>query len=111
MTSIPFYKRPYGGERQDIPFAKLASFENSQDLIRDDAPDAAFSRLGITRAAAEPRPNPSCSTYARTAATLAGAGSGKTSVLVSRTGYLIAAKKIDPSSILLVTFSSKAAPR
>ena len=45
MTSIPFYKRPYGGERQDIPFAKLASFENSQDLIRDDAPDAAFRGL------------------------------------------------------------------
>ena len=61
------------------------------------------------KGAAEPRPNPSCSTYARTVATLAGAGSGKTSVLVSRTGYLIAAKKIDPSSILLVTFSSKAA--
>lgn len=110
MTSIPFYKRPYGGERQDIPFAKLASFENSQDLIRDDAPDAAFFRglesqgLLLNRAQIQAVRHTQGPLL-----TLAGAGSGKTSVLVSRTGYLIAAKKIDPSSILLVTFSSKAA--
>ncbi|MGG4094102.1 UvrD-helicase domain-containing protein [Paenibacillus lautus] len=110
MTSIPFYKRPYGGERQDIPFAKLASFENSQDLISDDAPDAAFFRglesqgLLLNRAQIQAVRHTQGPLL-----TLAGAGSGKTSVLVSRTGYLIAAKKIDPSSILLVTFSSKAA--
>lgn len=110
MTSIPFYKRPYGGERQDIPFAKLATFENSQDLISDDAPDAAFFRglesqgLLLNRAQIQAVRHTQGPLL-----TLAGAGSGKTSVLVSRTGYLIAAKKIDPSSILLVTFSSKAA--
>jgi DNA helicase II / ATP-dependent DNA helicase PcrA len=110
MTSIPFYKRPYGGERQDIPFAKLASFENSQDLISDDAPDAAFFRglesqgLLLNRAQIQAVRHTQGPLL-----TLAGAGSGKTSVLVSRTGYLIASKKIDPSSILLVTFSSKAA--
>ncbi|PJN51655.1 putative ATP-dependent DNA helicase YjcD [Paenibacillus sp. GM2FR] len=110
MTSIPFYKRPYGGERQDIPFAKLATFENSQDLISNDAPDAAFFRglesqgLLLNRAQIQAVRHTQGPLL-----TLAGAGSGKTSVLVSRTGYLIAAKKIDPSSILLVTFSSKAA--
>lgn len=110
MTSIPFYKRPYGGERQDIPFAKLASFENSRDLIRDDAPDAAFFRglesqgLLLNRAQIQAVRHTQGPLL-----TLAGAGSGKTSVLVSRTGYLIAAKSVDPSSILLVTFSSKAA--
>lgn len=110
MTSIPFYKRPYGGERQDIPFAKLASFENSRDLIRDDAPDAAFFRglesqgLLLNRAQIQAVRHTQGPLL-----TLAGAGSGKTSVLVSRTGYLIAAKDVDPSSILLVTFSSKAA--
>jgi len=41
--------------------------------------------------------------------TLAGAGSGKTSVLVCRTGYLIAVRNINPKNILLVTFSKKAA--
>lgn len=40
---------------------------------------------------------------------LAGAGSGKTRVLTARTAYMIAEKNIQPSSIMLVTFTTKAA--
>lgn len=40
---------------------------------------------------------------------LAGAGSGKTRVLTARTAYMIAEKNIPPSSIMLVTFTTKAA--
>ncbi|WML38819.1 ATP-dependent helicase [Neobacillus sp. OS1-2] len=40
---------------------------------------------------------------------LAGAGSGKTRVLTARTSYMLNEKQIDPSSIMLVTFTSKAA--
>lgn len=40
---------------------------------------------------------------------VAGAGSGKTMMLTSRIGYMIHTKQINPSNILLVTFTKKAA--
>ncbi|WP_106769153.1 UvrD-helicase domain-containing protein [Paenibacillus faecalis] len=110
MTSIPFYKRPFGSDRKDLPFANLASSKSSGDLVSDQAADAAFFRglesqgLYLNRAQIEAVRHMNGPLL-----TLAGAGSGKTSVLVSRAGYLMAVGNVDPSSILLVTFSSKAA--
>jgi DNA helicase-2/ATP-dependent DNA helicase PcrA len=40
---------------------------------------------------------------------LAGAGSGKTRVLVAKVIYLIKEKKVSPSSIVMITFTNKAA--
>jgi len=40
---------------------------------------------------------------------LAGAGSGKTTVLVSRTGHILQAEKVKPAEICVLTFTTKAA--
>ena len=40
---------------------------------------------------------------------LAGAGSGKTTVLVNRLSYILAEKKVSPFSVLAITFTNKAA--
>ncbi|NMO96364.1 UvrD-helicase domain-containing protein [Paenibacillus lemnae] len=111
MTSYAhFYKRPFGSQRTDLPFAKLTLSKSSRELISSQETDAAFFRglegEGLFLNAAQIQ---AVRHGEGPLLTLAGAGSGKTSVLVSRTGYLISVRQVDPSSILLVTFSTKAA--
>jgi len=93
-----------------IPNADLATTKTSKDLISSADSDASFFRSLEKRAIYLNEPQiQAVRHFEGPLLTLAGAGSGKTSVLVCRTGYLIAVRNVDPRNILLVTFSKKAA--
>ncbi|MGM0847199.1 MAG: UvrD-helicase domain-containing protein [Bacillota bacterium] len=102
-----YSNRPFGLTNEIMPNAEIY---HNQYLQPDSGEDAFYFRLleqdGI-------RLNESQLKAVRhldgPCLTLAGAGSGKTSVLVARTGYLLQVKAISPEQILLLTFSKKAA--
>ncbi len=109
MQANLFQFKPEGAEGR-IPTALSASSETSRELVDDREPDAwYFRRLEANGILLNRQQIRAVRHGTGPALTLAGAGSGKTSVLVCRTGYLIAVRGVAPSSILLLTFSSKAA--
>lgn len=65
-------------------------------------PNDLLAQLSVTQAAAAAH-------YTGPALVLAGAGSGKTRTLIYRIAHLIQEYEVDPSSILAVTFTNKAA--
>lgn len=105
-----FFKQPFGIKDSITPSAKIAEPSSSSTMIPTTEWDSYFFRAleedGIFL-------NPPQIEAVRhkdgPLLTLAGAGAGKTSVLVSRTGYLIQVHQVQPRNILLVTFSKKAA--
>ncbi|WP_025702659.1 ATP-dependent helicase, partial [Paenibacillus forsythiae] len=82
----------------------------SRELVRGEEPDAGYFRtlerggilLNASQIAAVRHGDGPL-------LTLAGAGSGKTSVLVCRVGYLLSVRRVSPGRLLLLTFSSRAA--
>lgn len=110
LNSTIYQQTPWGVEPPHILSAQAAELETSRELISDQAPDSAYFRgleklgLYLNKAQIEAVRHVNGPLL-----TLAGAGSGKTSVLVSRAGYLILEKGVAPEHILMVTFSKKAA--
>lgn len=110
LNNLLFHNIPLGATGERIPQAVVASAQTSRELVRRDEDDSAFFRrleeggilLNLPQIAAV-RHNKG------PLLTLAGAGSGKTSVLICRTGYLLSVRGISPSQLLLLTFSNKAA--
>jgi DNA helicase II / ATP-dependent DNA helicase PcrA len=92
------------------PIAEIGSPLTSVDLVNDSEDDAFYFRC-LEQNGIKLNENQIKAVRSINGPLLiiAGAGSGKTSVLVSRIGYMLAVKEIDPSSILLVTFTRKAA--
>jgi DNA helicase-2/ATP-dependent DNA helicase PcrA len=105
-----YYPQPFGLVNGIVPYASLADTNNSKTNVTHKEIDSFYFRalekegiyLNHSQIEAVRHKNGPL-------LTIAGAGSGKTSVLVSRTGYLIQVHLIQPRQILLVTFSKKAA--
>ncbi|WP_028549124.1 UvrD-helicase domain-containing protein [Paenibacillus sp. UNC451MF] len=110
MTNAIYYKTPFGASSKKVPHAAIAPTKTSMDLVSDDQSDAFYFRALESRGIAlNARQIQAVRHFEGPMLTLAGAGSGKTSVLVARTGYLMSVRHVQPAHILLVTFSSKAA--
>lgn len=109
MSSRTFFKTSLGAGSHTIPIAQTAKTQTSKDLIPNTDKDAFFFRSLEKQGIYLNEPQIHAVRHFKgPLLTLAGAGSGKTSVLVCRTGYLIAVRNINPKNILLVTFSKKA---
>ncbi|MBP2001528.1 DNA helicase-2/ATP-dependent DNA helicase PcrA [Paenibacillus shirakamiensis] len=110
MGESSFNKVPSGAAQQRIPEARLASAQTSREIVGAKDSDAAYFRtLEENGIILNPSQIRAVRHFRGPLLTLAGAGSGKTSVLICRTGYLLSVRRIDPREILLLTFSSKAA--
>ncbi|MBB3110781.1 DNA helicase-2/ATP-dependent DNA helicase PcrA [Paenibacillus phyllosphaerae] len=107
---LRLFKLPLGAVEKRIPKAAMAPQAEGAASRATNAPDGEyFERLeeqGIRLNTAQIK---AVRHHNGPLLTLAGAGSGKTSVLVCRTGYLLAVRQAEASSILLMTFSTKAA--
>ncbi|MFD1957414.1 ATP-dependent helicase [Paenibacillus thailandensis] len=105
-----YYKTPLGVRKEPLLAASRASSKTSRELVADHERDAYFFRaLEAGGIRLNERQIEAVRHQDGPLLTLAGAGSGKTSVLVSRTAYLLAVRGVKPEQVLLVTFSKKAA--
>ncbi|WP_306010647.1 UvrD-helicase domain-containing protein [Paenibacillus sp. FSL H8-0548] len=105
-----YYNLPIGIRNRDIPLAAIAEAKTSRQLVDESEKDSGFFRGLEQYGISLNRPQIAAVRHdTGPALTLAGAGSGKTSVLVCRTAYLLAVKGVLPKHLLLMTFSKKAA--
>lgn len=106
-----FYPRPLGvTPASSLPQSPSAPLETSRQLVGDDQQDAYYFRSLEEAGIKLNGPQISAVRHGRgPILTLAGAGCGKTTVLAARAGYLMEVSGVHAGSILLVTFTNKAA--
>ncbi len=110
MNKLLFHNIPLGATGERIPQAAIASARTSREMVKPEESDAAYFRRLEEGGILLNQPQIAAVRHHQgPLLTLAGAGSGKTSVLICRTGYLLSVRGISPSRMLLLTFSSKAA--
>ncbi|CAH1055439.1 UvrD-helicase domain-containing protein [Paenibacillus pseudetheri] len=110
MNKLLFHNIPLGATGERIPQAAVASAQTSKELVKREEGDSTYFRRLEEGGILLNRPQIAAVRHHKgPLLTLAGAGSGKTSVLICRTGYLLSVRGVPPSQLLLLTFSSKAA--
>ncbi|SDO72554.1 DNA helicase-2 / ATP-dependent DNA helicase PcrA [Paenibacillus sp. yr247] len=113
VNSLPIYLTPLGSEtttQRSIPHARMALLTNSSDFVSNEDRDAFFFRdLERNQILLNEAQVQAVRHFKGPLLTLAGAGSGKTTVLVCRVAYLLRVHRIHPTNVLLITFSKKAA--
>lgn len=104
FKNIPFYKD------KPIEEATVHTPQTTTELVSNTDQDSFYFRmLEELGTFLNERQLEAVRSTEGTVITLAGAGSGKTSVLTARVGYLIKVKKVNPKNILVLTFTVKAA--
>jgi DNA helicase-2/ATP-dependent DNA helicase PcrA len=113
VNTLSIYPTPLGAKRTlepSIPHARMALLTNSSDFVSDEDRDAFFFReLESSQILLNEAQVQAVRHFKGPLLTLAGAGSGKTTVLVCRVAYLLRVHRIHPANVLLITFSKKAA--
>ncbi|WP_261303665.1 UvrD-helicase domain-containing protein [Paenibacillus andongensis] len=113
LTSLSIYPTPLGTKQtieRPIPHARMALLTTSSDFVSDSDRDAYFFRdLENNQILLNEAQVQAVRHFKGPLLTLAGAGSGKTTVLVCRVAYLLRVHRVHPSNLLLITFSKKAA--
>ncbi len=103
-----YFSVPDGIKASELKKARLASDSTDESYIKPEG-EAYFNKLKETGLTLNDSQIQAVQHTEGPFLTLAGAGSGKTSVLACRAGYLINVKDVRPEQILLVTFTKKAA--
>ncbi len=110
MNHSVFFNTPYGAKDKKIPMANNASTATSKTLVSHSDQDAFFFRALESKGIFLNAPQiEAVKHYKGPILALSGAGVGKTTLIASRTAYLISVHEVSPKQILLVTFTKKAA--
>ncbi|HDR7255016.1 TPA: ATP-dependent helicase [Bacillus pacificus] len=109
-TNTSFYPMGVNKKEAIIPCTQIANNYSSEQIVKNNEADATFFRnLEQHGIKLNQKQIEAVRSVEGPVITIAGAGSGKTSVLTSRVAYMMTEKQIHPGNIMLLTFTKKAA--